>query len=383
MDPNLQASSAGSEQEKGQRKERETAKQRRQQERKQRKIVVSTLNVDGMWDDQRRQDILKALAVEQTSGGILLLQDLRLTEVEIKTRWKEWWRGLAKVEENDLTMRFTVKEGLHNAKEEHMKRMGGVLGGTWGVLLERTRIDKSTKDDLARWSITEIRGKGKACISCFSTYRSFRGSTAQAGEGLVVRECRAHGWEVNPTNLARTEKAYFDDLGAAITQKLTAGHAVIVGGDINIDRKREKEFREWLTEVGMVDTGAEDKLDTFRHASGSGSRLDFILLSQDLNNLRKTKPEVRTVGHTEHWGHRAVTLDLTDPITQFLGLRQSELNWKEHRARARKLAQQQQPPPRIDQNRKEEYKKRVEARVQADGDLQAYIRTVQAVSQWG
>ena len=90
----------------------------------------------------------------------------------------------------------------------------------------------------------------------------------------------------------------------------------------------------------MVDTtGAEDKLDTFRHASGSGSRLDFILLSQDLNNLRKTKPEVRTVGHTEHWGHRAVTLDLTDPITQFLGLRQSELNWKEHRASARKLAQ--------------------------------------------
>ena len=79
---------------------------------------------------------------------------------------------------------------------------------------------------------------------------------------------------------ARTEKAYFDDLGAAITQKLTAGHAVIVEGDINIDRKREKEFREWLTEVGMVDTGAEDKLDTFRHASGSGSRLDFILLSQ-------------------------------------------------------------------------------------------------------
>ena len=121
-----------------------------------------------------------------------------------------------------------------------MKRMGSVLGGTWGVLLERTRIDKSTKDDLARWTITEIRGKGKACISCFSTYRSFRGSTAQAGEGLVVRECRAHGWEVNPTKLARTEKAYVDDLGAAITQKLTAGPAVIVGGDINIDRKREK-----------------------------------------------------------------------------------------------------------------------------------------------
>ena len=116
---------------------------------------------------------------------------------------------------------------------------------------------------MARWTITEVRGKGKACLSCFSTYRSFRGATALAGEGLVVRECRAHGWEVTPANLARTEKAYFDDLGAAITQKLAAGHAVIVGGDINIDHKREKEFREWLTGVGLLDTGAEGDSDTF------------------------------------------------------------------------------------------------------------------------
>ena len=287
------------------------------------------------------------------------------------------------MEDNDLAMRFAVKEGLHNTADLNMKRMGGVLSGTWGALLPRTRTDKATYDGLARWTITEVRGRGKACLSCFSTYRSYRGATALAGDGLVARECRAYGWTVNAANLARTEKAYFDDLGTAIAQKLAAGHEVIVGGDINIDRTREKEFRKWLTEVGLVDTGADDSIATFRHPADAGSRLDFILVSQGLNKLRTCKPEVRTVGHTEHWGHRAVVLDLTDPITQFLGLRKNELNWKEHRARARKLARDQQPPPRIDKNRKEEFKKRVEGKVQADTTLQAYIGTVQGISTWG
>ena len=289
MGPNPSPSSAGSEEEKGRGQDRDEAQDSSKTTTSNKKIIVCTLNVDGMWDDQRRQDIFKTIETGQTSGGILLLQYLRMTEVEVKIRWKGWWGGLAKAEDNDLNMRFSIKEGLHNPNDAHMKRMGGVFSGTWGVLYERTRTDKSTTDAMARWTITEVRGKGKACLSCFSTYRSFRGATALAGEGLVVRECRAHGWEVTPANLARTEKAYFEDLGAAITQKLAAGHAVIVGGDINIDRKREKEFREWLTGVGLVDTGAEENVDTFRHAAGSGSRLDFILLSHDLNNLRQSK----------------------------------------------------------------------------------------------
>ena len=58
---------------------------------KEKKIIVCTLNVDGMWDDHRRLDIVKALAVEQrTAGGILMLQDLRTTEAEIKAKWKDW-----------------------------------------------------------------------------------------------------------------------------------------------------------------------------------------------------------------------------------------------------------------------------------------------------
>ena len=178
---------------------------------KEHKIIVCALNVDGMWDDHRRLDIMKALAVEQTAGGILMLQDLRTTEEEIKAKWKEWWRGLAKVEDNDLAMRFAVKEGLHNKADLNMKRMGGALSGTWGALLPRTRTDKATYDGLVRWTITKVRGRGQACLSCFSTYRSYRGATALAGDGLVTRECKAHGWTVNAANLARTEKAYFDD----------------------------------------------------------------------------------------------------------------------------------------------------------------------------
>ena len=56
---------------------------------KEHKIIVCALNVDGMWDDHRRLDIVKALAVEQTAGGILMLQDLRTTEAEIKAKWKD------------------------------------------------------------------------------------------------------------------------------------------------------------------------------------------------------------------------------------------------------------------------------------------------------
>ena len=84
--PNPLSSSAGSEEEKGRGQDRDEAQDSSKEANKNKKIIVCTLNVEGMWDDQRRQDIYKTLETEQTSGGILLLQDLRMTEVGVKAR---------------------------------------------------------------------------------------------------------------------------------------------------------------------------------------------------------------------------------------------------------------------------------------------------------
>ena len=64
MGPNPSPSSAGSEEEKGRGQDRDEAQDSSKTTTSNKKIIVCTLNVDGMWDDQRRQDIFKTTLVE-------------------------------------------------------------------------------------------------------------------------------------------------------------------------------------------------------------------------------------------------------------------------------------------------------------------------------
>lgn len=327
------------------------------------KIKIITLNVDGRWDESIRHRLWQLMDGQDTSGGILLLQDTRFSQIECQRRWQQWWAGRPHSPEGPLSpndarsvvsaLRFNCADPLQEPGEDLQKTMGGLLSATWGCLASRSRPDLNVVDKWGRWTLTVVNGRRGRAIAVFNVYRW----PATTQGGLAARECRLRGWEPSPSGLRRVERAFFEELGSAIRSETVAGREIIVGGDLNVHSCQTISFTAWLGDLGLSDTDPFNR-PTFFSSGSHRSRLDYILVSAGLT-LPNASPAFPTaLGHVEAWGHRAVLLDLAEAVSGVLGLSLSDRLAHRLQAQARANRNRQRPPPVIDSERCATYKTR-------------------------
>ena len=122
-------------------------------------------------------------------GGVVLLQDTRITQTELECGAAQWWRYQeAKAGETiaDTPVRWCLAPSPSVAMAGEptlgLKPMGGTITLLWGDLARRaTRVQGGGTDQYGRWAAMEVPGAGGKGTVFVSVYRPPGGKEGGGG----------------------------------------------------------------------------------------------------------------------------------------------------------------------------------------------------------
>lgn len=282
---------------------------------------LTSLNIDGRWNADRWEDVVRVSVAGGAPRGALCLQDVRWTapQAEQWTKQMRWrWER-----DHGCKSHWAFALGpLTAAQGEGSKPMGGSVVGVWGDWCEVVVSPGPERDPLGRWAVIWLRGRHGGGVAIFSAYRPPSG----AAGGLVDR----HQTLLGARNQAEVQAAFYRDLTAAVALARGSGYEAVVAGDFNADprgsKQEDRALAAWCLQQGLAPAGGSwSGAGTYVFATAGGkageSSIDHILTSTP-GLLRGTEKPVE-IGQSV-WGHRLLTAHWGAELVERLCLAKDE-----------------------------------------------------------
>jgi exonuclease III len=176
-----------------------------------------------------------------------------------------------------------------NRKAKRHYKPGGT---TMLTMMETVALSKDpTRDRMGRWVSTRYsRGNGAnvtviGAYQVCQTHRTGRVTAATQQINQLLEEYAT----TNTIGSLNPREAFIRDLGAFIQQRQQCGDMIVLGGDFNEAMSSTAGLFTIASQCGLVDIfskklGTSDGPATFK---GGSKRLDYILLSPDLEHMVK------------------------------------------------------------------------------------------------
>ena len=275
-----------------------------------------TINMDGRWDEERLDDVVRVSVGGGGPRGVVCLQDVRWPAEKVKGHlarlsWR-WDQG------SGCESRWVHAAAPHEGEDAAFKCMGGNVIGVWGDLSRMVVHPGPAQDPLGRWAVVWLRGRQCGGVAIFSVYRPPSGSES----GLVGRQRVALGL----TSLTATQAAFYRDLGRAVEEARDNGLEVVLAGDWNADPRRNdavgKAQAKWCLLQRLQPPGGVGQTAATYTYSGAGgttgsSCIDHIFSSSP-TLLEPTAPPVQ-VG-LGPWGHLLLASEWSAALRGLLNL---------------------------------------------------------------
>ena len=278
----------------------------------------------------------KRVGMETETGGVLLLQDTRLSQAELEKQYNQWWRerGGVDYERTVAPVKWALAPSpevqIEAGSQKGLKPMGGTLVLVWGDVARHAGGGRTmTKDRYGRWAALEVQGAEDNVTVYVSAYRppGGDGNTKGAG-GLVARMAKLRGWKGTKVG-TRAHQVFYKELGEQITKWREEGKEVVIGGDFN---EEEPDIRQWGAAHDLVMCHEEllkERRDRVtgrteytyvNNGRGGDRRLDHILVTERIwSEAIKEGGWMKTEAVAGHVAdHLAVTLGGIN-YTEWLG----------------------------------------------------------------
>ena len=254
---------------------------------------------EAVWDWLYRKSGMCTLG-----GGIVCLQDTRITYEDCHDPANQWWRyrgdATAIDPQGDLpTVQWALAPSprvqIAPPAQLGLKPMGGVFIMAWGdVGRHAFPLGGEDRDKYGRWVAMKFKGENGRYTVVVSLYRPPGG--LKEGGGLVARMAHLRrgerGWSASqPWSrlTARAATSFYQELGDRIRSWRSQNMAVILCGDFNETIEPGSRLHGWSVEFDLLDTftlcaaqhssaSARGEAHTYMSSKGGGRRIDHILM---------------------------------------------------------------------------------------------------------
>ena len=232
--------------------------------------------------------------------------DTRQSLVQFKVR------DIAKQKDRHLHINMTSSKQTPLKRDSFFKPGGTMVGvrGHWSGRVIKSTLNEG-KDDLGRWTITHMKGKGDSVISIISVYQVCDGGDEGENTAYLQQQTdflEKYGRLVNP------RKQLCKDLERVILSLIEKGNKVIVCADINDDASAEfnTQWNQMLDNVGLrnIHQSIHAGKNLPRTYDRGVRTLDMIAVSENISNDICMKAGILPFYSVSASDHRALYLDI-------------------------------------------------------------------------
>ena len=234
--------------------------------------------------------------------------DTRQSIVQFKVR------DLAKQKDRHMYLNMSSSKQTPLKRESYSKPGGTMIGirGQWAGRVIQTSKNEG-KDDMGRWTVTHMKGKGEMTITIISVYQVCENGDGGKKTAFLQQQTdflEKYGRLVDPRNQS------CKDLERVALELIKKGNKLIICADINDDAGMEYKTRwnSMMDKLGMRNIHQDiHKGEQLPRTFDQGKRtLDIIAVSENISNDMIDKAGIIPFYTLSASDHRAMYIDVKE-----------------------------------------------------------------------